>query len=253
MIADARENEGRTFVLVHGAWHGAWCWAAVADRLRAAGHRVHTPTLTGLGERADQLSASITLETFVADVRSAIEANDLHEIVLVGHSFGGAVVLGVADAMPERIGHLVLLDAVVLESGQSVFDTMAPEIVAARREAARAHGYGIAMPVPPVTVFGIPIGHPDAERVERRLTPQPIGPYETPLHLGAPIGNGRPCTYIRCSDPSYAPLEVSRALARRQPGWTWREIATGHDAMITAPAELSRMLMDVPLQAASPS
>lgn len=125
-----------TFVLVHGAWHGGWCWRAVAERLRAAGHRVLTPTLPGLAERAASLSGEITLAGCAADVARLIEAQALRDIVLVGHSFGGAVVLGVTDQLSERIRRLILLDALVLESGESPFGIMEPEIVAARRRAA---------------------------------------------------------------------------------------------------------------------
>lgn len=233
-----------TFVLVHGAWHGGWCWRAVAERLRAAGHRVLTPTLPGLAERASTLSGEITLAGCAAEVARLIEAQALRDTVLVGHSFGGAVVLGVADQLSERIRRLILLDALVLESGESPFGIMEPEIVAARRRAASEAG-GIALPVPPVTAFGLPEDHPEADRVRRRLTPHPISTYETALILRHRPGNGLPCTYIHCTDPAYAPLESSRERARRQPGWRWREIATGHDAMITAPLELSRILIEL--------
>lgn len=232
---------GATFVLVHGAWHGGWCWRAVAERLSAAGHRVLTPTLPGLAERASSLSGAITLGRCATEVARLIEAEKLHDIVLVGHSFGGAVVLGVVDRVPERIRHLALLDALVLESGESPFGIMDPQIVAARRRAADQCG-GIALPVPPVAAFGIPEDHPEADRVRRRLTPHPISTYESPLTLDHRPGRGRPCTYIHCIAPAYAPLASSRARARRQPGWRWLEIATGHDAMITAPLELSRLL-----------
>src|SRR5215831_14186711 len=98
-----------TFVLVHGAWHGGWCWRSVADSLRSKGHRVFTPTQTGLGERRHLLSGDITLDTFVEDLTNLIEMEELQNIVLVGHSFGGVVVSGVTDRMPERVGQLVCL------------------------------------------------------------------------------------------------------------------------------------------------
>ena len=115
----------QTFVLVHGAWHGGWCWSRVADRLRSAGHRVFTPTQTGLGERRHLLSKDITLDTFTADIVNAIEAEELSDIILVGHSFGGNAISGVADTIPGRIRHLVYLDSLMVEGGKAPFDTAA--------------------------------------------------------------------------------------------------------------------------------
>jgi len=120
--------ETRTYVLVHGAWHGGWCWRDVAALLRAQGHRVTTPTLTGLGERRHLMSRDITLDTFVADILNHIEAEELDDIILVGHSHAGIAISGVADRIPERIRHLVYLDAVILESGVTAFDMLPPEV-----------------------------------------------------------------------------------------------------------------------------
>src|SRR5919199_3344231 len=235
----------KTYVLLHGAWHGGWCWRPVADALRAKGHRVFTPTQTGLGERRHLLSRAITLDTFVADLANVIEAEDLQDVILVGHSFGGLAISGVADRMPERIRHLVYLDSLVLEGGQSPFGVLPPDVVATRRKLVAEQGLGIAIPPPPVTAFGIPEDHPDAAWVRRHLTPHPVGTYESPLRLEHSVGNGRPRTYIHCTNPSYAALEGSRQLVRRQQGWQWKEIATGHDAMVTAPAELAHMLIEI--------
>lgn len=235
---------GKTYVLLHGAWHGGWCWRPVADALRAAGHRVLTPTQTGLGERRHLLSRDITLDTFVADLTNLIEAEELTDAILVGHSFGGLAISGAADRMPERIRHLVYLDSLILEGGQSPFSVLPPEVVAARRRLVAEQGDGIAIPPAPVSAFGIPEDHPRAGWVRRRLTPHPAGTYESPLRLANPVGNGLPRSYIACTAPIYAPLEGVRQWVRRQPqpGWNWIEIATGHDAMVTAPEELARML-----------
>ena len=117
-------NHGTNSVLVHGAWHGGWCWSRVADRLRSAGHRVFTPTQTGMGERRHLLSKDITLDTFTADIVNAIEAEELSDIILVGHSFGGNAISGVADTIPGRIRHLVYLDSLMVEGGKAPFDTL---------------------------------------------------------------------------------------------------------------------------------
>jgi pimeloyl-ACP methyl ester carboxylesterase len=233
---------GKTYVLLHGAWHGGWCWSRVADRLRAQGHRVFTPTQTGLGERKHLLSRDITLETFVTDLVNMIEAEELNDIILVGHSFGGSGISGAADRIPDRIRHLVYLDALMLEGGQSPFGNLPAEVVAARRKLIQEQGGGVAIPAPPATAFGIPEGSADAAWVARRLVPHPAGTYESPLPIRNPVGNGRPCTYIACVDPIYPALEASRQWVRKQRGWNWQEIRTGHDAMVTAPEELTRML-----------
>ncbi len=235
----------KTYVLVHGAWHGGWCWHPVADALRAQGHKVFTPTQTGLGDRKHLLSRDITLDVFVDDVANLMEAEELRDAILVGHSFGGSAISGVADRMPEAVRHLVYLDSLILEPGQSPFGILPADVVAARRKLVAEQGNGVSVPPPPPAAFGIPEGHPEAEWVRRRLTPHPAGTYESPLRLENPVCNGRPRTYIACTAPVYGPLEASRQWVKRQGGWNWREIATGHDAMVTAPAELARMLLAV--------
>jgi pimeloyl-ACP methyl ester carboxylesterase len=238
----AAQTAARTFVLVHGAWHGGWCWSRVADRLRAAGNRVFTPTQTGLGERKHLLSKDITLDTFTTDIANLIEAEELTNIILVGHSFGGLAISGVADAMPERIGHLVYLDSLVVEGGKSPFDSLPPEIAAARKKAAEESSGGLSLPTPPPSAFAVSDAK-DAEWLKRRLTPHPLGTYTSKQNIKGPVGNNLPRTYIHCTNPSYAATQASRDFVKTQQGWRWAEIATGHDAMVSAPDELSRMLI----------
>ncbi len=242
--AATAQTAAQTFVLVHGAWHGGWCWSRVADRLRAAGHRVFTPTQTGLGERKHLLSKDITLDTFTTDIANVIEAEELTNIVLVGHSFGGLAISGVADAMPDRIRHLVYLDALMVEGGKSPFDSLPPDIVAARRKAAEESSGGLSLPNPPPSAFGVSDAK-DSEWVKRRLTPHPLGTYTSTLNIKGPVGNNLPRTYIHCTDPVYAALQGSRNWVKAQPGWRWAEIATGHNAMVMAPDELTSMLIGV--------
>ena len=238
----AAQGTGKTFVLVHGAWHGGWCWKEVATALRGMGHQVSTPTQTGLGERRHLLSKDITLDTFSADVINHVEAEELNDVILVGHSFGGTSITGAADKLGSRIRHLVYLDSVILENGKSVFSALPPEVVAARKKTVAEVGQGMFIPPPAPTAFGIPETHALAGWVKRRLTPHPIGTYDSPLNLSNPVGNGRPRTYMVCTNPIYGPLEGSRQWVKKQQGWNWQEIATGHDAMVTAPADLARML-----------
>ena len=237
-------TSGRTFVLVHGAWHGGWCWSRVADRLRAAGHQVFTPTQTGLGERKHLLSREITLDTFTKDIVNVIEAEELNNVVLVGHSFGGLAISGVADAMPERIRHLVYLDSLMVEGGKSPFDNLPADVVASRRKAAEESSGGLSLPNPAPSVFGVSDAE-DTEWVKRRLTPHPLGTYTSKQNIKGPVGNNLPRTYIHCTNPSYAALQASRDWVKAQQGWRWAEIATGHDAMVTAPDELARLLAGV--------
>jgi pimeloyl-ACP methyl ester carboxylesterase len=236
------DRPSRTFVLVHGAWHGGWCWVRVADRLRAAGHRVFTPTLTGLGDRAHLLSPAVGLDTFIQDVVATLETEELADTILVGHSFGGAPITGAADRAPERIAHLVYLDAMLPQDGQSIFDLVAPEFAAERRKQAQTTSGGLSFPPPPANAFGVesPV---DVEWVERQLRPQPLRVYEDRLRLRHNFGNGRRITYIACTEPSYALLLPIHEYARRQAEWQYLELATGHDAMITAPDELTALLL----------
>jgi pimeloyl-ACP methyl ester carboxylesterase len=150
------QSSSKTYVLVHGAWHGGWCWKEVVEGLRGMGPRVSTPTQTGLGERKHLLSKDITLDTFAADIVHHIEAEGLNDIILVGHSFRGTSITGTADTIPNRIRHLVYLDSLILENGQSPFSILPPNVVAARRKLVAEQGQGIFLPPPPPTAFGIP-------------------------------------------------------------------------------------------------
>ncbi|MBS7701837.1 alpha/beta hydrolase [Chelatococcus asaccharovorans] len=235
---------GRTFVLVHGAWHGGWCWQRVADRLTQAGHRVFTPTQTGLGERRHLMSRAITLDTFTLDVANLIEMEDLGDVVLVGHSFGGCALSGVADRMPERIRRLVYLDAMIVEPGRKPFDALPAEGVAARIKAAEESSGGLSLPAPAAAAFGV-TDAADAAWLERHLTPQPLSTYLSPLNVNGPIGNGLAATYIGCVAPAYAALNSSRDWARNRKGFDYEELAACHDAMVSAPDALTARLLDI--------
>lgn len=231
-----------SFVLVHGAWHGGWCWVRVADRLRAAGQRVYTPTLTGLGDRAHLLSPAVGLETFIDDVVGTLETEALTGTILVGHSYGGVPITGAADRVPDRVAHLVYLDAMLPQNGRSILSLVAPALAAERRRQAQATSGGLTFPPPPAGAFGVE-GPGDVEWLERNLCPHPLRSYEDPLRLRHPFGNGRKITYIACTRPAYPPILPMHEYARRQPGWAYRELPTGHDAMVTAPDALTAMLL----------
>jgi pimeloyl-ACP methyl ester carboxylesterase len=242
----AQAEKRPPYVLVHGAWHGGWCWGKVAERLRAAGHRVFAPTLTGLGNRAHLIAPHVGLATHVEDVIATLEMEDLSDVVLVGHSFGSAVIGGVADARAHCIRRLVFLDSFLMQSGQSPFSQLPPEMVEARRAAAiktpSVFGETLAMPPPLPSVFGINDAK-DAAWVASRLKPHPIKSYEDTLTLKRPLGAGRPTTYIACTNPTYQAIAHARQWVKAQPDWIYRELETGHDAMILAPDALAEMLM----------
>jgi pimeloyl-ACP methyl ester carboxylesterase len=231
------------FVLVHGAYHGGWCWRDVALYLRQAGHAVFTPTLTGLGERKHLLSNAITLETFVLDILHVLEQEDLHDVVLVGHSFGGRVICGVADRAPERIRRLVFLDAGLAPQGESRLDGLTAAARADRISAAQRHDGGLSVPPPPASAFGV-TDPTLAAWLEANLTPQPFCPDKCALKLAHPLGNGLPASYVRCVAPALAVTEASAAYAQGREDWTYREFAGGHNAFVTHPHEIAELLIE---------
>jgi pimeloyl-ACP methyl ester carboxylesterase len=231
-----------TYVLVHGAWHGGWCWEHVASRLRAQGHRVFCPTLTGLGERAHLLTREVNLSTHIADVVGVLEAEELSGVVLCGHSYGGIVITGVAARAKARLRQLVYLDSAIVEDGQTWASIGLPEIVAERRKSAQESSGGVSVPVPKAEVFGL-LEPADISWVQRRMTPQPFGGYDEKMHWGGPIGNGVPKVYVDCTDPVYAGLNPVKERYRGKPGWPFVELKTGHDAMVSAPEETAQLLL----------
>lgn len=234
----------KTYVLVHGAYHGAWCWKDVAGRLRAMGHDVYTPTQTGLGERAHLIAFKPTLATFVEDVANVIRTEDLRDVILVGHSFAGSTVSGLADRMPERLRHLVYWDALILKGGEAPFDGLPADVVERYRKLAQDTSGGLSVPPPNPEYFGV-TEPAQAEWLRTKLTPHPFETYVSKLELKNPIGNGRPATYVAASRPFFTSTAKSRETAKSMPGWSYREIPTGHDMMLTMPAETSQMLAGI--------
>jgi pimeloyl-ACP methyl ester carboxylesterase len=226
------------FVLVHGAWHGAWCWRRVLPGLWGAGHRAFAVTLSGVGERAAQSTQGIALHTHADDVAAVVEAEELYGAVLVGHSYGGMVITAVADRMPQRIARLVYLDAVVPLSGES-WSSQHPAQVQTQRRKAIAES-GVIPPADPA-VFGL--SGEDAQWVARRQTPQPGGVYDDPLTFDAQRLARIPRAFIDCHEPALATIAVMRERVRAQPGWEVVPIATGHDAMVSAPQALVDALL----------
>ena len=240
----------KNFVLVHGAWHGAWCWRRVMDALQAQGHRVHAVTLTGVGERAHLLTPSITLETHVLDVMNAIEAEELEDVVLAVHSSAGMIGTAVADRMGGRLRHLVYVDAVVPKPGETWSATHASATREARLAAAKVSP-AFSFPPPDPAMFGLSAG--DYAWVKRRQTPHPAQPYTAPLDFDVARVAAVARTFIDCTEPPLATIDVIRTRVRDPKYWdgAWVsgggmrvvELRTGHDPMISDPQGLAAILL----------
>jgi len=237
-----------TYVLVHGAWHGGWCWRKVVPLLESAGHRVATPTLTGLGERAFLLAREVGLGTHIADVAGLIKKEDLSDVVLVGHSYAGMVITGVADLVRDRIGRLVYLDTFVPLDGDSM-RSVAPLVIGAFLLHARLRGDGWRLPPPAPEQFGV-TKEPDRSWVKSSLTAHPLKSLNDHLRLTDPeIVSRFPRTHVHCGHGGRLERLAQRALARRpqppgEPGWRLRGLDTGHDCMITEPRALADLLLE---------
>jgi pimeloyl-ACP methyl ester carboxylesterase len=226
-------------VLVHGAWHGGWCWARVEPPLRAAGHRVFSPTLTGVGERVHLAGPSVNLETHITDVVNVIEAEELKDVVLVGHSYAGMVITGVADRLPGRLRSIVYVDAFLPENGRSMIDYVAPARQPAMKKAGETAGYLDSLPI---NLLGVR-DPTDAAWVQRRVTRQPYPTFSQPIRLTRNALATLPRTYVYCSDPPTGSFDQFAAKLRTDPGWKFHELKTGHDCMVTEPAALAKIIL----------
>jgi pimeloyl-ACP methyl ester carboxylesterase len=229
-----------TFVLVHGAWHGGWCWRRVADRLRGGGHAVFTPTLTGLGERSHLMRAGIGLDTHIADVVNAITWEGLRDVVLCGHSYGGVIISGVAEKIAPAIRSIVFLDAFMPRDGECVRELTGPAVREAIDAALQRGDLGIAPR--PAEAFGV--NPADRAWVDRLCVPQPIATFTDRISLAGAVDRISSKTYVRAA--SYANPGFDRALAavKANPAWRTCEVACGHDVMVDAPERLCEILLE---------
>jgi pimeloyl-ACP methyl ester carboxylesterase len=225
------------FVLVHGAWHGGWCWVRVAQQLRLYGHRVVTPTLTGLGERAHLLTRDIDLDTHITDIAAVIETEELRDVVLCGHSYGGCVIAGVADRAADSLSAVVYLDAFIPADGQCMIDLVPPKGAAAMT--ALAHEKGEGWKVPPRSAESFQVASAeDRDWVDRRCVPHPFATMTQPVRLTG-AGDAVPVkSYIRAAKYGASPFGPFAERAKNDPGWRYEDIECGHDVMVDAPDEL---------------
>lgn len=228
----------RTFVLVHGAWHGGWCWTRVASRLRALGHQVFTPTLTGLGERAHLRSPGIDLSVHVADVVNLLRCEELEDVTLCGHSYGGLVITGVAAQVGAALHGVVYLDAFAPPDGQSLLESL-PAEMAGLLQSWEHDGQIAAPPAAMMTQRAA-----DAAWIQRRMTPQPAATLKQAVTGGAAVeAVARKVFVLADGQQSVFPLYAARITAA--PGWRLAHVAGGHDLMIDAPDEVTRILLEV--------
>ena len=236
-----------TFVLVHGAWVGGWCWQRVTPHLRAAGHDVVTPTLTGLGERSHLLRRDVGLDTHVQDIVNVLEFEDLHEVILVGHSYGGLVVTGVAERVPHRVGRLVYVDAwFPIDEDRSMAELAhryLPGFLDPLEALTQTEGQGWMVPTPGGPEYPLPLTDADLEWVRAHVTPHPARTLYDQVVTGNPAAAGLPHTYIVCPMPGQPARFAPFAERAQRNGWACHELFVGHFAFVTMPAELSALLV----------
>ena len=233
-----------TFVLVHGSYCGGWSWKKVAPLLRAAGHDVYTPTLTGLGERAHLLTPEVNQSTHIQDITNVLFYEDLHDVILLGWSIAGMVITGVAGQMPERLRHLIYLEAAVPADGEMAFD-----MIPGMRESWLANSFEVngarvnARVARQDIIDHWHITNPDdVDWVDARLTPMPLATSEEPIRLPEYHVRQLPCTYIACTGSDWAEAMAQRA---RDRGWDYYELPRGHFELIAAPDELVALLLNI--------
>lgn len=228
-----------TFVLVHGAFHGGWCYSRVSAKLRAQMHDVYTPTLSGVGEKTHLASQSINLSTHIQDVAALIELHDLSDVILCGHSYGGMVITGVAGQLGERIKTLFYLDACVPENGQSLFDIIGPERTLLSIGSSGLTG--TMMESPGAEFFQV--GSENIEWVDKQCTPHPIACFIQKLSCAGKEVLVMRRTYVLC-ERYHSVNHATYARLKDVPGWKAVAVNCGHDVMISDPDVLATLLLE---------
>ena len=230
-----------TYVFVHGAWHGGWCWKRLTRAMGATAGNVFTPTLTGLGERAHLASRDVGLETHIEDVLRVLAYEDLSNVILVGHSYAGVVVTAVADRVPHRLARLVYLDAVVPKNGQSLLDCAGAEFRKRIEDEVRTEGEGWRIPVASAERLGL-VQDEDINWVMPKLVPHPYRTFREPVDLQGSTGAALQRTYVNCIGSK--PRGGART-PQAEGIDDYHELSTGHDAMVTAPEAVAQLLFAI--------
>jgi pimeloyl-ACP methyl ester carboxylesterase len=235
----------RRYVCLPGAWMGAWSWKFVLERLHAAGHDARALPYRGVGERAAELAPDIDNDTFLADTLAALERDDLRDIVLVGHSFGGLIASLIADRAADRIAHLVIIDGGIAQDGRSIFGRIPAHIAAKRKTLVQTVNGTEVLPF--AAVCSLIIDDPElAAWTHRQLTPHPVACYTKPIRMFHPAGNGRPMTYIACIKPRYPVSAGMHERVQAMPHIRFRPIEAGHNCIISAPDLVADELLGIP-------
>jgi len=233
-----------TYLLVHGAWHGGWCWQRVADRLRAAGHIVFTPTLTGLGERAHLAGPDVDLDCHINDVLGVVDMEELEDVILCGHSYGGQVITPVLDRRVDRFRAAVWLDAFVPKDGQSLMDGWPPERAQHIREQVATSGDGWKVPPMSPEYFGV-MDPDDAAWITRRCVPQPLKTFSQAVHLTGAWETVAKKMYILAELHPNSSFDRFSVPLSEKPDWDVRSVASGHDVMVDTPDLLTEIFLEL--------
>jgi len=236
-----KETDTKTFLLVHGAWHGGWCWRRVADLLTARGHKVFTPTLTGLGERSHLMRPDIGLAIHIADVVNVIKWEGLEDVVLCGHSYGGFVVSGVAEQAEHAIASLVFLDAFIPKDGDRMVDVTAP----ATRDVIESAAKKGDMAVPPRSAAMFQVNEKDRAWVDAMCTPHPIGTMVDKIALSGARERVPRKAYIRAKSYPNPGFDAAYAKVKADSSWRLYDVPCGHDAMVDMPERLAEILLEL--------
>lgn len=236
------EAAKHTFVLVHGAWHGGWCWRRVTDLLTARGHEVFAPTLTGVGERAHLAHLPVDLSMQIEDVVRVIEFEDLSNVVLVGHSYGGFVVSGVAERMEKAIGSIVFLDAFVPDNGMSLSDYWPPDRKKLFEDAAAATGWK-TIPAPPAAFFKV--NEKDQAWVDSKSVPHPYPCFTEKARLTGARERIAKKAYVRAAEYPSTYFSMFYEKYKNDPAWRTYAVPCGHDVMVDMPERLTEILEEV--------
>lgn len=234
-----KEDKMATIVLVHGSWHGGWCWKKLLPLLREQNHEIYTPTLTGLGEKSHLATKNINLSTHVTDITNLLFYEDLTEIILIGHSYGGAVISGVAEKVPNRIKKLVYLDACIPQNNKSIFDIIPglENIFRKRTQISQGKDW-IVEPFDPKN-WGI-TKEEDLQWIKSRLSPMPIHTHDEPINISNFERSNMPKTFIRCSE--FDDTKIFALVAKEGKNWDYHEIKSGHDVMVLYPEQLANVI-----------